>query len=72
MIGYALAVFLLFGSYYVNWLFVLFPLWVLLLSIYILLEKSSTAKRITAKQRNENALAQDNSSHFHTLSEDCR
>ena len=33
-----LAVFLLFGSYYVNWLFVRFPLWVLLLSIYILLE----------------------------------
>ena len=38
LIGYALAIFLLFGSYYVNWLFVLFPLWVLLLSIYILLE----------------------------------
>ena len=42
LVGYALAVFLLFGSYYVNWLFVLFPLWVLLLSIYILLENLLT------------------------------
>ena len=39
-VGYVLAVFLLFGGYYVGWVFVLFPLWILLLSVQILLENS--------------------------------
>ena len=34
--GYALALLLLFGSYYISWSFFIFPLWVLLLSIFIL------------------------------------
>ena len=39
-VGYVLAVLLLFGGYYVGWVFVLFPLWILLLSVQILLENS--------------------------------
>lgn len=35
-LGYALALALLFGSYYLSWSFVVFPLWVLVMSIYIL------------------------------------
>jgi hypothetical protein len=34
--GYALALLLLFGSYYISWSFFIFPLWVFLLSICIL------------------------------------
>ena len=34
--GYLLALPLLIGSYYVSWSFLVFPLWVLLISIYIL------------------------------------
>jgi hypothetical protein len=34
--GYALALLLLFGSYYISWSFVIFPLWVFLLSVCIL------------------------------------
>lgn len=36
ILGYALATLLLFGSYYVGWSFVVFPLWVFVLSAYIL------------------------------------
>jgi hypothetical protein len=35
-IGFALAVILLFGSYYISWSFFVLPVWVLLLSVYIL------------------------------------
>jgi hypothetical protein len=38
LVGYVLAVFLLFGSNYAGWVFVLFPLWIVVLSIHILLE----------------------------------
>ncbi len=38
LLGYALALFVLVGSYYVGWSFVVFPLWVLLISIYILFD----------------------------------
>jgi len=38
LVGYALAILLLFGSYYAGWVFVLFPMWILVLSLYILLE----------------------------------
>ncbi len=34
--GFALALLLLFGSYYISWSFFIFPLWVLLLSVCIL------------------------------------
>ena len=34
--GYLLSLLLLFGSYYISWSFLVFPLWVILLSICIL------------------------------------
>jgi hypothetical protein len=34
--GYALSLLLLFGSYYISWSFIVFPLWVVLISICIL------------------------------------
>ena len=37
ILGYALAFLLLFGSYYLSWSFVVFPLWVLVMSIHILM-----------------------------------
>jgi hypothetical protein len=37
-IGYGLALLLLFGGYYPGWIFIVFPLWVFLFSIYILVE----------------------------------
>jgi hypothetical protein len=38
LLGYGLALIVLFGSYYIEWCFVVFPLWVLLLSTYILID----------------------------------
>jgi len=38
ILGYVLALFLLFGSYAVSWSFVVFPIWVFLISICILLD----------------------------------
>jgi hypothetical protein len=38
ILGYALALLLLLGSYYVSWSFVVFPLWVMLISISILVD----------------------------------
>lgn len=38
ILGYALALLLLLASAYISWIFVVFPAWVLLLSIYILLD----------------------------------
>ncbi len=37
-IGYVLAVILLIGSYYIGWSFALLPVWVLLISVYILID----------------------------------
>ena len=37
--GYLLAAFLLFGGNYVPWTIVLFPLWIFLISVHILLER---------------------------------
>ena len=37
ILGYVLALSLLFGSYYIRWSFLIFPLWVFLVSIYIVL-----------------------------------
>jgi hypothetical protein len=36
--GFGLALILLFGSYYISWSFMVFPLWVLVVSICILLD----------------------------------
>jgi hypothetical protein len=38
-LGYALALLLLFASYYIRWSFLLFPLWVLVFSGWILVRK---------------------------------
>jgi hypothetical protein len=37
ILGYTLALLLLFGSYYLSWSFIVFPLWVLVISIHILM-----------------------------------
>ena len=37
-VGYGMSVLLLFGSYYIGWGFVVFPLWVLMVSIHILFD----------------------------------
>ncbi|HEX2842716.1 hypothetical protein [Hyphomicrobium sp.] len=39
MIGFLLAIFLLFGSHFTKWSFMMLPLWVCLISLYILLHK---------------------------------
>ncbi len=38
LLGYALALLLLVGSYYVTWIVVIFPIWVSLISTYILID----------------------------------
>jgi len=38
VLGYALALVILFGSYYLDWSFFVFPIWVLLLSVQILVD----------------------------------
>jgi hypothetical protein len=38
ILGYALAVILLFGSYYIGWSFAVLPLWVLLISSHMLID----------------------------------
>jgi hypothetical protein len=38
VLGYTLAFILLVGSYYISWSFVVLPLWVLLISIYIIID----------------------------------
>jgi hypothetical protein len=37
-VGYALSLLLLFGGYYLSWSFVVFPLWVLAMSAFILID----------------------------------
>ena len=43
VLGYVLSIALLFGSYYIRWSFMVFPAWVFLLSVYILLEQLRAA-----------------------------
>ena len=38
VLGFALALVLLLGSYYISWSIALLPLWVLLLSVYVLFD----------------------------------
>ena len=40
LLGYALALLVLFGSYYLSWSFIVFPLWVLVISIYIFFDNT--------------------------------
>ena len=40
--GYLVAIVLLFGSYYIDWSLMVFPLWVLSVSVSILLDKQAT------------------------------
>ena len=43
ILGYALSALLLFGSYYVSWSFLVFPFWVLAISICILVDSHAAA-----------------------------
>ncbi|HSV21611.1 MAG TPA: hypothetical protein VLJ17_01130 [Xanthobacteraceae bacterium] len=38
LLGYGLALIIVFGGYYIEWSFIVFPLWVLLISTYILID----------------------------------
>jgi len=38
LLGYAFALFLLLSGRYIEWILMLFPLWVLLISLYILID----------------------------------
>jgi hypothetical protein len=38
LLGYAFALFLLLSGRYIEWILMLFPLWVLLVSLYILID----------------------------------
>jgi hypothetical protein len=49
VLGYALALLLLVGSYYISWDFVVLPIWVLMISIYILLDEFATARSRSVK-----------------------
>lgn len=42
ILGYLLALLVLFGSFYLSWSFVVFPLWVLVMSIYIFFDHAGT------------------------------
>jgi hypothetical protein len=39
MLGYVLALLLLLGSYYMSWSFIILPIWVMLISVNILIDK---------------------------------
>jgi hypothetical protein len=43
-VGFVLALFLLIGSYFASWSFVLFPVWVLIISTWILIENLGRAQ----------------------------
>jgi hypothetical protein len=45
MLGFALALVLLFGSYYISWSFFVFPVWVAFISVSILADDLRNAKR---------------------------
>jgi len=49
IVGYVLAVLLLFGSYFISWIFFIFPVWVLLLSASILID--DFVSRVSARRR---------------------
>jgi len=47
-LGYALALFLLLSGRYIEWILLVFPVWVLLISIYILIENLRRPSQIAA------------------------
>jgi hypothetical protein len=49
ILGYTLALLLLCGSYYLSWSFIVFPLWVLVMSIYILAGSRSAAPQVRSQ-----------------------
>jgi MFS family permease len=49
ILGFALALILLFGSFYISWSFLVFPLWVFLLSASILRDSRRRATELPAK-----------------------
>jgi hypothetical protein len=51
MTGYALSLVLLFGSYYISWSFVVFPLWVFMVSVCILMDNIRRPREVAAKGR---------------------
>jgi len=48
LLGYAFAIFLLLSGRYVAWTIMVFPLWVLLVSIYILIDNLRRPPQVTA------------------------
>jgi len=48
LLGYFLSLLLLFGSYYIRWSFLLFPLWVFLISIHILRDNALRQRDTTS------------------------
>jgi hypothetical protein len=47
ILGYVLALILLIGSYYISWSVVVLPIWVFLISIHLLIDKSRNLKPST-------------------------
>ena len=47
-LGYAFALFLLLSGRYIEWILMLFPLWVLLVSIYILIDNLRRPPQVAA------------------------
>jgi hypothetical protein len=45
-LGYVLALFLLVGSYYVSWSFIVMPVWIVLISVHILLDNLRRRDRV--------------------------
>jgi hypothetical protein len=52
-LGYCLAVALLFGSSYLTWSFVALPVWVLLISVYILIDNYRSVRKKDAVRPTE-------------------
>jgi hypothetical protein len=48
-LGFVLALLLLFGSFYMRWNFVVFPTWVLLISVYILVDNIAGQSKAVPK-----------------------
>jgi hypothetical protein len=51
LLGYGLALLLLVGSYYIRWSFMVFPLWVLLISVFLLLSNHQRPQLETEERR---------------------
>ena len=47
LLGYGLALILLFGSYYMSWSFIVLPIWVFLISVHILVDNLRHRERVS-------------------------